>query len=327
MRVSGFLAGLSVLLFSCVHGEEGMNLNDREESLGRHMNIDAGMLEKGRQFRSRSWDKAPAFEYIEGLILEEYYSAALKILNERAVTWHSDEDFQALYTKTIQEGGVALDPAAIRPDCMNITGNSPALYALLNRIRIIDSLTGRIKGAGAFPETHLLRGLAYLELNKLDAAGFDFNVAFRTDTTLYNPFYYIIYTFYLQGNHRDALQFLNRHISHIDFINEAGRQTAGRLSTVLNDLDKIDKKGNLDQKEKHLKKAELYVKLKDYQLAVRDLDTALTLDNQFGDAYALRALVHHNLKLRDNALEDLEKAEKITGNYNSPLSKIIKNQE
>lgn len=55
--------------------------------------------------------------------------------------------------------------------------------------------------------------------------------------------------------------------------------------------------------------------LKNYKSAVQDLNQAIELENEFSDAYYVRALCYGNLKKYDKALVDFNKVIEINPNY------------
>jgi tetratricopeptide (TPR) repeat protein len=188
----------------------------------------------------------------------------------------------------------------------------------------ISDLDYLLKTTGPDAGLYNKRGTFFIQMNNLQAAEFDFTRACQVDCTFFDSFYNTIYVKYLLDKNLEALDWLNTQERNIRYRNDVEKEIILNLRKVLADLIEIENNTTLDEKNKSLEKAKIYVKLKDFSLALNKLNSAIRSDNNFGDAYALRAMVYYYMNYKSEALKDLEMAEKLTGTYNTPLSKMIR---
>jgi len=277
----------------------------------RDVNTDDKLLELGRKYYSDPDNKVHAINYAEALIKNRYYVTALKLLDEISGKFPEDGKVHELY-KDALKGGYSYQGYAESDDTM------------LTMILAISELDRQIQNERSDAGLYNKRGILFLQMNNLNAAEFDFTRACQIDSTFYDSFYNSIYIKYLMGKNSEALQMVSIKEKNILYKNTPEKQTINNLRKVLTDLTEIANNINLDEKNKCLEKAKIYAKLKDYNLALNELNNAILKDHNFGDAYALRAMVFYYMNQKGEALKDLEIAEKLTGTYDTPLSKMIR---
>ncbi len=195
---------------------------------------------------------------------------------------------------------------------------------ILTEFLSISELDQQIQKSPSDAGLYNRRGMLFLQMNNLNAAEFDFTRACQIDCTFYDSFYNSIYIKYLMGKNSEAMKLISNKEKNILYMDAPERQTINNLRKVITDLTEITDDINLDEKNKSLEKAKIYAKLKDYNLALNELNNAIHNDHNFGDAYALRAMVFYYLDQKGEALNDLEMAEKLTGKFDTPLSKMIR---
>jgi Flp pilus assembly protein TadD len=266
----------------------------------RDMNTDAKLLELGRKYYSDPDNKVHAINYTEALIRNRYYTAALKLLDEISGKFPGDGKVNELFQDAVSDD------------------------TLMNVFLAISELDRQIQIAQSDAGLYNKRGVFFLQINNLNAAEFDFTRACQIDCTFYNSFYNSIYVRYLMDKNSEALNMINNKEKNIRYRDVSEKQTIFNIRKVLIDLTVIENNLSLDEKNKSLEKAKIYVKLKDYNLAINKLNSAIHDDHNFGNAYALRAMVYYYMNQKNEALKDLEMAEKLTGTYNTPLSKMIR---
>jgi Flp pilus assembly protein TadD len=276
---------------------------------GREMNTDAKLLELGKKYYSDPDNKVHAINYTEALIRNRYYTAALKLLDEISGKFPEDGKVNELFQDAVRG---AYNEYNVSDD------------TLLNVFLAISELDRKIQSAQSDAGLYNKRGILFLQINNLNAAEFDFTRACQIDSTFYNSFYNSIYVRYLMDKNSEALNMINNKEKNILYRDVSEKQTIFNIKKVLIDLTAIENNLSLDEKNKSLEKAKIYVKLKDYNLAINKLNSAIHDDHNFGNAYALRAMVFYYMNQKGEALKDLEIAEKLTGTYNTPLSKMIR---
>src|SRR4030042_2393601 len=312
MRIQNILLlTLLGLLSQCSGGttEEGARKPADENS--RDMRTDTELLELGRIYYSDPDNKTYAIEYSEALIKNRYYAAASKLLEEIGRKYPEDVKIQELYHNALR-GGYPNHRYSESDDTL------PTIFLA------ISELDRQIQSAQSDAGLYNKRGILFLQINNLNAAEFDFTRACQIDCTFYNSFYNSIYVRYLMDKNYEALNMINNKEKNIRYRDVSEKQTIFNIRKVLTDLTAIENNLSLDEKNKSLEKAKIYVKLKDYNLALNKLNSAIHDDHNFGNAYALRAMVYYYMNQKSEALKDLEIAEKLTGTYNTPLSKMIR---
>jgi len=235
----------------------------------------------------------------------------LKLLDEVSRKYPEDVKIQELYQDAIR-GGYGYHEYSESGD------------TLLTKFLAISGLDQQIQKSPSDAGLYNRRGILFLQMNNLNAAEFDFTRACQIDCTFYDSFYNSIYIKYLMGKTSEALQLISIEEENILYKDAPERQTINNLRKVLTDLTEITNNINLDEKNKSLEKVRIYVKLKDFNLALNELNNAILKDHNFGDAYALRAMVFYYMDQKGEALKDLEMAEKLTGKFDTPLSKMIR---
>jgi tetratricopeptide (TPR) repeat protein len=277
----------------------------------RQMNTDEELLVLGRKYYSDKDNEAYAINYAEALIKNRYYAAALKLLEEISGKFPEDTKVHELYK----------DALIGEYRYQEYSESDDTLLTIFSAISELDQqIQTERSDAGLFNK----RGILFLQMNNLNAAEFDFKRACQIDCTFYNSFYNSIYIRYLMDKNSEALDLIINKEKNIRYQNISEKQTILNLRKVLIDLNTIENNLSLDEKNKSLEKSKIYVKLKDYNLALNKLNSAISADQNFGNAYALRAMVYYYLNQKGEALKDLEMAEKLTGNYNTLLSKMIR---
>jgi tetratricopeptide (TPR) repeat protein len=276
---------------------------------GREMNTDAKLLELGKKYYSDPDNKVHAINYTEALIKNRYYTAALKLLDEISGKFPEDGKVNELFQDAVRG---AYNEYNVSDD------------TLINVFLVISELDRQIQTAQSDAGLYNKRGIFFLQINNLNAAEFDFTRACQIDCTFYNSFYNSIYVRYLMDKNSEALNMINNKEKNIRYRDVSEKQTIFNIRKVLTDLTAIENNLSLDEKNKSLEKAKIYVKLKDFNLAINKLNSAIQDDHNFGNAYALRAMVYYYMNYKSEALKDLEMAEKLTGTYNTPLSKMIR---
>jgi tetratricopeptide (TPR) repeat protein len=315
------ICGISV---QCSDSTKDANNNRQVSENDQNMNTDMRLLKLGQKFYLDPDNKAFAINYIEALITNKYYSSALKLLDEISRKFPEDKKFQELYRNALK--GIYMPYDQSGPGINTIPGSTvyPEPDTLFARYSAISELDHQIKTEGHDAGLYNNRGILFLQMNNLYAAEFDFTRACQIDCSFFDSFYNKIYVKYLLDKNSEALEFLNKNEKYVGYRDDLERETIINLKKVLIDITEIDTNASLDEKTKSLEKSKIYVKLKDYNLALNELNSAIRNDDNFGDAYALRAMVFYYLDQKSAALKDLEKAEKQTGRYETPLSKMIR---
>ncbi|KPL14649.1 MAG: hypothetical protein AMS26_09995 [Bacteroides sp. SM23_62] len=294
-------------------------------SSAERMDTDAGMIAMGMAFRTDPGNKTAAYDYLKGLAKEKNYVAALTILDEMAADLGKDARFRELYLDIVRKascrsGIQSLNPSYFKPRDADIQMDT--LILKMNRIQMINRL---INEEGSSSGYHMERGMMLLQLEHFQGAEYDFRQAFDMDTSRVSPYYYLIYAQYMQGRHADALAFLRQYKRSIRDSDARMTETINRLEGLLAELDRIENDPGMEEKTKRLEKGKRYYEVRDFRQAMIEVDRAIGLDENLADAYALRALLHHELNLQDQALSDLEKAERLSGKRNTPLARKIRN--
>jgi len=310
MRINEILLLTLFGMFTqCSDRTTDANTRQRIGENGREMNTDAKLLELGKKYYSDPDNKVHAINYTEALIKNRYYTAALKLLDEISGKFPEDGKVNELFRDAVRG---AYNEYNVSDD------------TLLNVFLAISELDRQIQSAQSDAGLYNKRGILFLKINNLNAAEFDFTRACQIDCTFYNSFYNSIYVRYLMDKNSEALNMINNKEKNIRYRDVSEKQTIFNIRKVLTDLTAIENNLSLDEKNKSLEKAKIYVKLKDYNLALNKLNSAIHDDHNFGNAYALRAMVYYYMNQKSEALKDLEMAEKLTGTYNTPLSKMIR---
>jgi tetratricopeptide (TPR) repeat protein len=311
------IAMLLTLVAGCSNKSAG---NERTE-----LKSNAEMLAAGLKFRTDPLDQTVACQYINLLVEEKQFVAALTILDELANQYPDDERFSALYSEIIRKAASNSVVKPVNAANFRLQETDAETDTLIMRLNRISSISRRIGEEGPGIDLYLDRGILLLQLSDFEGAGFDFNRAFQMDASHYLSFYYNIYIYYGQGKFTEAMDFLYKHVNTINFSDEKSRETIKRMEQLLKSLRDLDNKNDLDEKTRCLEKAKLLLSVKDYRQAMEQVNKAVHLDEKYGDAYALRALVYREMNLREQALADLEIAEQISGKLNTPLANKIRN--
>jgi tetratricopeptide (TPR) repeat protein len=291
----------------------------------RQMNTDEELLILGRKYYSDTENEAQAINYAEALIKNRYYAAALKLLEEISRKFPENGKVHELYKDALGGGFIFYGHAQGTGN--TVSGNNKNFISddtLLIVLSSISELDQQIRIARSDANLYNMRGILFLQMNNLNAAEFDFTRACQIDSAFFDSFYNTIYVKYLLDKNLEALNWINTRERNIRYLNDTDKDIIMNLRKVLADLIGIDNNTFLDEKNKRLEKAKIYVKLKNYNLALNKLNSAILNDQGFGDAYALRAMVNYYLDQKSDALKDLEMAEKLTGKSDTPLSKMIR---
>ncbi len=309
----------------CADRNTDANTRQSASENNRDMNNDTELLELGRKYYSDPDNKVYAINYTEALIRNRYYTSALKLLDKISGQYPEDEKVKELFQDALRGGFIFYGHAQGTGN--TVSGNNKNFIfddTMLIVLSSISELDQQIRNARSDANLYNKRGILFLQINNLDAAEFDFTRASQIDCTFYNSFYNSIYVRYLMDKNSEALNMINNKEKNIRYRDVSEKQTIFNIRKVLIDLTAIENNLSLDEKNKSLEKAKIYVKLKDYNLAINKLNSAIHGDHNFGNAYALRAMVYYYMNYRSEALKDLEMAEKLTGTYNTPLSKMIR---
>jgi tetratricopeptide (TPR) repeat protein len=289
------------------------------------LNSNAEMLATGLEFRSDPNNQSVAYKYLNLLVREKQYVSALTILEEMSGRYSGEEPFRKMYADIIRRAASGSGIETFDSAYYGLRDMNAEMDTLLMRINSIRNISRQITEEGPDIGLYLGRGILLLQLSDFNGAGYDFRQAFQLDSSNYLSFYYNLYLIYQQGKYSEALAFLNQHVNTVDFSAEKDRETINKMEFLLTRLTETDKNSHLDEKSKSLEKAKLLLGVKDYRQAVEQVNMAISLDENYSDAWALRALIHHEMHLHEQALADLGKAEKISGRLNSPLAKKIRN--
>lgn len=290
----------------------------------KELNSHKELLDAGLKYRTDPGNQTSAYRYLHLLVENGYYVTACTILDEQSEKYSRNNEFIELYADIIRKSALYLwDSTGIIAYTTQegIDARLDTLLRKIDRIRKIDSLI-REKDSDTY--LHLERGILFLQLTNYQAAGYDFRKAFLLAPEGYLPYYYIIYLDYLREDYTQALLFLNQHKDSIIY-NSRNRETVDHLENLLKRLTAIEQDKLLDEKVRNLERAKIILGTGDYGQALKLVNKAIDQDDHYGDAFAMRALIYHEMNLHEQALTDLEKAEKISGRLNTPLAKKIRN--
>ncbi len=311
---------LTICFSACAPStEKQTNSNMQNENL----RVENQLITYGVEYHANPEDKQGAYRYIHELIQNDYYTQALYLLEAIGEQFGYDT---AYYNNKFRAASGAKQFAVakeIPPDNITYYTDKDDLSQLVAFYDTIIMLNNKIADSTTNAALYNKRGEALLSIKEWRAAENDFIRAISLDSTLNAAYYNQIYINYLLGANEKALKLMELYYNKTTVAPNTKAQLHG-LHRALKTLAQIDNHAELSDKKKYLAKAKVYMKIQDYELAINVLNYLLRKYPQNGDAYAMRALAHFKLNNLQKALHDIQRAEKITGKTNTPLSKMIK---
>ncbi len=306
-----------LLTFACKKNNTNHPSNNNDSLKTHNQTLQTGL----KYFKNPS-DTAYAFQFIESLIKDEYYVTALYHLKDMPESFKAHPKYHKFYFIAAENGYLFEELLSV--DTAKVPNRFYTAF-FIHKIDSINSISKQISSNTTASELYLKRAQLFMAINYWRAAFLDYKKAFLLDTTSYTAFYKAIYSNYLQQNNTLALDFLQKYNNKLQ-LSDKEQKTISSIKKVLQALLEIEQNKQLKPEQKQLQKAKIYARLGDNMMTHRALDKSIEFNDNFADAYAFKAFIFHKNGNKKKAIEYIEKAEKISGNFNSPLSKTIRKQ-
>ncbi len=284
------------------------------------------LLKIGKFALSNPQDVEMQFEYLSDLFKAGYISSAMNSAMKLYKEFPNHPEFRELYMDCQLKLCIlpGKDINFSQSDLMNKNKNNSEAYTIISAIQSLDSsiLSSQFNRSAIYAD----RGMAYMKFNEYKAASWDFTEAIKLDSENSEALYNASFLNMKLRKNSTALDLLYRYKrSAIEKKLKLFENTSS-FEKFLLQLLVLDSAISANGKTADLlfKRASIYVKGMEFKLAIEDISGSINLDPNKSEYYALRAFANYKLNNRKEALEDLTKAESISGNRNSPLSKMIR---
>jgi tetratricopeptide (TPR) repeat protein len=276
------------------------------------------LLKQGIEFYNHPKDKKIAYNYIDMLLKERHYAQALYLLETHFLSHFETDDQYYEYLYKAARGGGFLNKILKMQNHFDTSIRN----WLLPQIDTIVVLNEMIRNNPGNKNLHYQRARAFYRIQEWEAAEYDFKQAGTEEQNVFEAFYNLIMIKFVNRKYKDALKEVNQYPSAN--IKPEEKEVLHNIKKVLTDIVNIEDKASMPVFQKHFEKAKILLAMKDYDLAVNEVNKAIALNESFGDAYALRAYILFQQRKFKPALSDIETAENITGKRGSGLSKMIR---
>lgn len=301
-------------VLSCSGNQEFANTNDSTQKI----------LSIGMEFYKDPNNQKIAYNYVDSLIKEKFYVQAYFLLkNEFPKHFKKDNLYYERLFHSAKNG--KLYNHALEIDSSLV----PDFIGKIELINLMDSIlqwNNLIHRYPNNPKLYNKRGEAFYTIKEWEAADYDFSQAIKANPNSFEFIYNQLTVLFAKRNYKKAFNELENIKTRQGTFSSEELEVFEKMRKVLKDIVGIEDNTSLSEKEKHFEKAKILIAMKDYELAANEITISILKDKNYGDAYALRAFIYYQQAKLEEALADIELAEKITGKKDTPLSKMIRNK-
>jgi len=322
-----FLILFLPIFWECSHRSQLIRQADIIESgeTTSQMSIDNLLMKIGAYCVYHPDDTQVLFTYTQLLSKAGYDAASLRNAEKLFFKNPRKMEYRNLY---ISECILGYQQPILNGDEKNIPDKN-GTGDLAGKIRIIDSiivLNEQIRNEPSNSDVYAKRGQQCLFLNELRAANWDFDKSLQLDPCNTSSLFNKSFTLFKIRSNPNALDYLVKYEQCIAKQRKQPYPGVAKYRTMLTHLISLDSLiKTSDHPAQHLfNRANVYAKASELEFAIADIDEAIKLDNRNADFFAMRAYINYHIGKQDQALSDIERAEQLGGNKNSPLSRIIR---
>jgi predicted Zn-dependent protease len=314
---------LSAILFSGCSSSGKRNtealinqINDSTMPAEQHTMLLAELGQKALQQPNNS---ALRRDYARLLLSAGFSSAAIKIYQDEILKYPGDKDLNA----KIVNAGIA---------CLMIEGDTGSVTFTTDEadyIRELDtirSISERIAISPSDPYLFFIRGNHFLIIDQLNAGIWDLRRSLALNPCFPDALFSLAVMEMRLKKNLESLNTMGQLEKCILEQDMLQRQTWLDFESFLQALIKADSmiRQYPGRPDYYIKKASIYLQGKEFELAVSALDEGLKTSPENGGIFAFRAYVHYTAGNQKEALDDLTKAELLTGKTDSELSRKIR---
>jgi Tfp pilus assembly protein PilF len=284
------------------------------------------LLKIGKYALSYPQDVEIQFEYISDLYKAGYISSAMNSALRFYKQFPNHPEFRELYLDCQLKLCIlpGKDFYFSQSDLLNKNKNKDEAYSIIRGIQSLDSsiLRSQFKSSALYAD----RGIDYMKFNEYKAASWDFTEAIKLDTSNSEALYNASFLNMKIRKNTNALELFYRYKKSVLLNKLKFFENTSSFEKFLVQLQALDSAITANGRTADLlfKRASIYVKGMEFKLATEDITGSIHLDPNKSEYYALRAFANYKLENRKEALDDLTKAESLSGNRNSPLSRMIR---
>jgi tetratricopeptide (TPR) repeat protein len=261
-------------------------------------------------------------DYARLLLSAGFSSSALKIYRDEMVKYPDDNELRA----NVVNAGITCLMIGDDTGTFTFTADEADFIRELDTIRF---LSERITESPSDPALYYIRGNHFLVIDQLNAGMWDLKKSLTLDPCFPDALFSVAVMEMREKKNHESLNTLGQLENCIHEQDRPYKQTWLDFKAFLQTLIKTDSliRQHPGRPDYYLQKAGTYMQGKEFELAVSALDEGLKNIPDNGEIFAFRAFVHYTAGNQKEALEDLAKAERITGKTDSELSKRIRGKK
>lgn len=277
------------------------------------------LAELGKRALQQPDNSALQRDYARLLLAAGFASSGLKIYREELAKYPDDKELRARIVNVEISG--MIPPANTQAGLL--TAEQVMVIRELDSIRTLDEI---IATHSSEPRLYVRRGNHFLVVDQESAGTWDIKKSLTLDPCFVDALFSLAVMEMRKGNNMASLNNMHQLEDCIVKSDLMPKQTWADFSAFLQSIIETDSliRENPDRPDQYLNKAMLYARGKEYDLAIAALDDGLMKSPDNARIYAFRALIHHAAGNQEEALLDLEKAERLGGRIDSELSKQIR---
>jgi tetratricopeptide (TPR) repeat protein len=258
-------------------------------------------------------------DYARLLLSAGFASPGLKIYRDEMLKYPEDKELHA----KVVNAEIACMMVAGDNGSVTLTAGEEDYLRELDTIRF---LSERIAASPSDPGLYFKRGNHFLVIDLLNAGMWDLKRSLALDPCFPGALFSVaVMEMRLKKNleSMNTLGQLENCIHEQDMLQKQTWQDFGVFLKALTMTDSMIRQ-HPDRPDYYIQKASIYMKGKEFELAVSALDEGLKTSPENGEIFAFRAYVQYTAGNQKEALDDLTKAELFTGKTDSELSKKIR---
>jgi tetratricopeptide (TPR) repeat protein len=261
-------------------------------------------------------------DYARLLLAAGFSSSGLKIYREELVKYPDDKELRARIVNV--EIASMMLPRDTQAGLL--TTDQVIFIRELDSIRTLNEI---IATHTSEPGLYVRRGNHFLVIDQKSAGTWDIKKSLTLDPCFADALFSSAVMEMREGNNMASLNNMHQLKDCIHRNDLMPKQSWADFSAFLHSIIETDSliRKNPDRPDDYLNKAIIYMRGKEYDLALAALDDGLLKSPDNARIYAFRALINHAAGNQEEALFDLEKAERLGGRIDSELSKQIRGNQ